>query len=243
MYSLDFDGAQREFSRWQQEHPEDPLGAASEAAGLLFAELDRLGILEAQFFLKDSSFLSRPKFSCDPVVGARFRVALARAEARARECVARDPQDRDALFALTLVYGLTSDYAALIEKRNMASLRYTRQASEIASELLEAAPDYYDAYLATGIGKYIVGSMVVPFRWILQMAGYAGDKKRGMQELKLTAESGRFLGPFARILLAVAYLREDDRQQARRLLVGLRDEFPSNPLFAREIARMDGRKE
>jgi len=156
---------------------------------------------------------------------------------------AEDAQNHDSLFALALVYGLKADYAALIEKRNMVSLGYTRQASEFASKLLAVAPNYYDAYLATGIGKYIVGSAVAPVRWILQIAGYTADKKKGIQELKRTAENGRFLGPFARILLAVAYLRQKDRQQARLLLVGLRDEFPSNPLFSREILRIDGRQD
>jgi hypothetical protein len=55
----------------------------------------------------------------------------------------------------------------------------------------------------------------------------------------LTAEHGRYLGPYARILLAIAYVREKDKPRARLLLASLRDEFPSNPLFAREIARLD----
>jgi predicted Zn-dependent protease len=73
----------------------------------------------------------------------------------------------------------------------------------------------------------------------MRAAGYSGNKNKGIQELKLTAEHGRFLAPFARILLAIAYLREHDVTQARALLLGLREDFPSNPLFAREIGRID----
>lgn len=243
MYDLHFDFAQREFSRWQREHPGDPLGPVSEAANLLFSEFDRLGVLEAQFFIKNSSFAARKKLLPDPELRARFDAVLNQAEAEARNRLAKDAQNLDSLFALALVYGLKADYAALIEKRNMAALRYTHQGSEVADKLLVVAPNYYDAYLATGISKYIVGSVVPPVRWILQIAGYQGSKERGMQELKLTAENGRFLGPFARILLAIAYLREDDRRQARWLLAGLRDEFPSNSLFTREVTRIDGRKD
>ena len=243
MYNLQFDAAQQEFLRWEREHPGDPLGPVSEAANYLFSEFERLGVLEAQFFVKDSAFVARKKLLPDPGVRARFDAALDRAETEARPRLVGNAQDLNSLFALALVYGLRADYAALIEKRNMASLRYTRQASELAGQLLAIAPDYYDAYLATGIAKYIVGSMVAPVRWFLQMTGYAGDKQQGTQELRLVAGNGRFLRPFARILLAIAHLRENDRQQARGLLVELRDEFPSNPLFAREIARMDGRNE
>jgi len=47
------------------------------------------------------------------------------------------------------------------------------------------------------------------------------------------------LAPFADILLAIAYVREHDKPHARELLASLRDQFPANPLFAKEIARLD----
>lgn len=204
MYSLRFDAAHQEFLRWQMEHPGDALGPVSEAANYLFTEFDRLGVLEAQFFVKDSTFAARKKLLPDPDMRARFDAALVRAEAEARLRLAEDPQHPNSLFALTLVYGLKADSAALIEKRNMAALRYTRQASELAGQLLGVAPDYHDAYLATGIAQYIVGSMIAPVRWVLKMAGYSGNKQQGIEELRLAAEKGLFLGPFARILLAIA---------------------------------------
>jgi hypothetical protein len=265
MYSLRFDAAHEEFLRWQAEHPGDPLGPVSEAANWLFAEFDRLGVLQAQFFDTDSSFKARKKLKPDPDARTAFEAALAKAESQARQRIdargsggpladargsdknaeraggAEDKDDYGSLFALALVYGLKADYAALIEKRNMAALRHTREASAVAKQLLTAAPDYYDGYLATGISNYIVGSMITPVRWVLRLTGYAGDKQTGLQELRLAADKGRLLGPFARILLAIAHLRENERSQARQLLIGLREEFPSNPLFAREIARIDSR--
>ena len=81
--------------------------------------------------------------------------------------------------------------------------------------------------------------MAAPVRWFLRIGGLAGDKKQGLAELQLTAEHGRYLGPFARILLAIAYVRDRDRGRAREVLIALRDEFPQNSLFAREIARLD----
>ena len=238
-YNLNFEAAQREFAGWQREHPQDPVGPASEAAGLLFAELDRLGVLESQFFIKDSAFAARPKVNPDPVVKSRFEAALARAETGARQALAMDAKNHDALFTMSLVYGLRADYAALIEKRNVGAISYTRQASDWAEKLLKAAPDYYDGYLASGISKYIIGSMAAPVRWLLRIGGYSGDKRAGIQELEIAAQKGRYLGPFARLLLAVAYLRQNDRSRARDLLAGLESDFPQNPLFPRELARLD----
>src|SRR4029077_7664900 len=66
LYDLDFSGGQREFESWEKLNPDNPMGPASEAAGILFSEFDRLGVLEAQFFVDDSIFAARKKYEADP---------------------------------------------------------------------------------------------------------------------------------------------------------------------------------
>ena len=243
MYNLQFAAAQAEFSAWQKQHPQDPLGSVSEAAGLLFSELNRLGVLETELFRDNSRFEKRRKLNPDADLRVRFNAALVEAEKRARSLIAKDANNVDALFALTLAAGLRADYMALVEKRNMAALKHTKEANVHAKKLLSIAPDYYDAYLATGLSKYIVGSLVAPVRWMVRLAGYEGDKQAGIKELSIAAERGRYLAPFARVLLCVAYLRDKDKSKARNLLAGLRADFPQNDLFARELDRLDGKVE
>jgi len=238
LYNLDFASAQKDFAAWQQLHPDDPVGPVSEAAGLLFSEFNRLGVLEAQFYEKDEAFDERPKLTPDPALRKQFMAAIGRAESLSRVRLAQDPKDRDALFALTLSSGLQADYAALIEKRNLASLHFTKEASVSAQELLTVCHDCYDALLATGFSKYIIGSMAAPVRWILRMGGLPADKQGGIADLQTTAVHGHYLAPFARILLAIAYVREKDNPRALDLLAGLRREFPGNTLFPREIAHL-----
>jgi hypothetical protein len=239
LYNLDFAQAHQVFVSWQSQHPQDPLGPTAEAAGLLFSEFQRLGVLESQFYTNDKTFLNREKVDPDPAVRDRFNAALTRAQTLSTSQLVSSPKDQNALFAMTLSSGLQADYAALIEKRNLPSLHYTREANDWAGKLLAVDPDCYDAHVATGFSKYIIGSMAAPVRWIMRLGGVSGDKKEGMVELQLTADRGRYLGPFARILLAIAYVREKDNPRAREILSALRDEFPKNPLFAREIARLD----
>jgi hypothetical protein len=239
LYDLDFGQAHQVFASWEQEHPNNPMGPASDAAGLLFSEFDRLGVLESQFYENDDIFASRKKLSPDPAVRDRFNAALDEAERSSQVRLAKDPKDRDALFAMTLVSGLRSDYAALIEKRNLASLHYTKDASYWAGQVLAVDPNCYDAHLATGLTKYIVGSMAAPVRWILRLGGINGDKEAGVAELQLTADHGRYLAPLARIMLAIAYVRDKDKPKARAILVSLHDEFPRNALFVRELARLN----
>jgi len=127
----------------------------------------------------------------------------------------------------------------LIDKRNMASLHFTRSASESAQQLLGVCHDCYDALVATGFSKYIIGSMSAPVRWVLRMGGLPADKKGGMADLQMTAERGHYLAPFARILLAIAYVREKDRPRAVQLLSELRRDYPGNTLFPQEIDHLN----
>ncbi len=182
---------------------------------------------------------TRQSGTADPAVRDRFDAAIEKAESIAHARLAKNPKDRDALFALTLTNGLQGDYAALIEKRNLASLKYTKDATGWAQQTLAVDPQCYDAYLASGFSKFIIGSLNAPMRWLIRLGGLSGDKQEGIKELQLTAAHGRYLAPFANILLAMAYVHENDKPRARELLTNLREQFPANPLFAQEIARLD----
>jgi hypothetical protein len=238
LYNLDFSRAQKDFSVWELQHPDDPTGPVSEAAGYLFSEFNRLGVLEAQFFENDKAFYARSKPDPDAVVRGKFQSALDRAQALAHTRLAKDSKDRQALFALTLASGLQADYAALIEKRNLAALHFTKEASVWAQQLLAICNDCSDVLVATGFSKYIIGSMSAPVRWVLRMGGLPGDKQAGIADLQMTAEHGHYLAPYARVLLAIAYVRDRNRPRAIELLTSLQAQFPGNTLFPREITRL-----
>jgi hypothetical protein len=167
-----------------------------------------------------------------------FQTALEHAQELAHARLNKDAKDRDALFAMTLASGLQADYAALIEKRNLASLHYTKEASVWAQQLLAVCNDCSDVLVATGFSKYLIGSMSPPMRWLLRMGGLPGDKQGGVADLQMTAQHGRYLKPFARILLAIVYVRDKNKARALELLIGLRSQFPGNTLFPQEIARL-----
>jgi hypothetical protein len=57
------------------------------------------------------------------------------------------------------------------------------------------------------------------------------NKQCLLADLQTTADHGHYLAPFARILLAIAYVREKENSRALQLLTGLRREFPGKTLF------------
>ena len=56
------------------------MGPVSQAAGILFSEFNRLGVLEAQFYENDSAFAARKKYEPDAKQRDRFEQQLTRAE-------------------------------------------------------------------------------------------------------------------------------------------------------------------
>lgn len=239
MYNLRFAEAHDTFHQWRASHPADPMGPVSDAAAYLFSEFDRLHILEAELFTDDEAFRHRQRPNADPALKQAFENDLAEGERLANALLARNPQDEDAMFAKILDYGLRCDYLALIEKRYIASLNYTKASRTLAEQLLAKDPTRYDAYLAIGVENYLLGINPAPVRWVLRITGSQTDKAEGIQKLRLAAEKGHYLKPFARLMLAVAALRDKDRSSARQLLAGLAREFPQNQLYAKELARLN----
>jgi len=238
MYNLDFAGAHATFRSYEQAYPQDPMGYVSNAAAYLFSEFDRLHVLESDLFVNDRKFASREKLNPDLAVKTQFENELAKGDDLANQVLAKNAQDQNALFALVMANGLRGDYAAMIEKRNFASLSYMKTARALAERLLAIDPTCYDAYLAIGVENYLLGINSAPVRWLLHLTGAQTDKQEGVERLRLTADKGHYLAPFARLLLAVAALRDQDRQTARSLLAGLASEFPGNHLYAKELARI-----
>ena len=238
MYDLEFDRAHKSFAEWERQRPDDPMGHVSNAAAYLFAEFDRLNILQSEFFVDDDRFKHAKRLMPDPAVRQAFDGELAKAEQLANGILARTPNDADALFASILAMGLRADYTALIEKRYLESLRVIKNSRATAEKLLAITPNYYDAYLAIGVENYMLSLKSAPVRWLLELGGAQADRERGIQNLRLTAEKGHYLSPYARLLLAVAALRSKDRTQARDLLAALVREFPHNRLYSEELSRL-----
>lgn len=239
MYNLQFDEALSKLEAAKGLSKDDPLPWVAQSSAILFREFTRLKILRSETFISDENFDARPAQKWDPAGKKQFDDTLAGAEQIAQERLKHDKNDIRALFALTLVNGLRADDTALITKKNIAAIGYTKAASGFAERLLALAPNQYDAYLATGMGKYIVGGKAAPIRWLLRLDGLKGDQEQGVKEMKLAAEQGHYLAPFARILLAFDDLRHKNKAEALKKLTWLHDQYPNNPIFALEIAKLE----
>lgn len=238
LYNLDFAAAHAHFNQWMTAHPEDCLGSASDAAAYLFTEFDRLGVLDIELFADDGRFTSRTRPAVEPALKQGFNDRVAQSERLADAAIQHNPKDSNAFYCKAVTSGMQADWASLIDRHEYGAYKFSELASKFAKQALALNPTLYDANLAVGIENYMLSLKPAPIRWILGMAGAGTNKAEGVRLLKLTAEQGHYLAPFARLMLAVGELRDGRVQQGKAILIGLSQEFPQNTLYQRQIARL-----
>lgn len=241
LYNFDFTGAHAVLDRYIAANPQDPLAYAVSAAADLFYELDRLGILEAEFLVDDKRLTEKKKLKPDPAVRARFLRSIEEAQSRAQSVLASHPDDPNAMYATCLTYGELVDYTALVEKKHLGSLSVAKKSNNCAQHLLKVHPEALDAYVTVGFTEYLVGSLPFFVRWVVRFDNVEGSKERGVEILRKVAASNCHLAPFGKVLLALAYLREKKPEQSARLMAELSRDYPENALFRKELAKLSAR--
>ena len=238
LYNFDMAGVHTILNEHKRVDPADPLSYSVSAAADLFGEMYRLKILETDFFIDDSKLIEKKKLKADPAVRDAIFNAVAEARQRAEAKLAVHPNDRDALFALCMSAGVVTDYTALVERRHWAALQLSRQTQAYALKLLALNPPVYDAYHTLGMMEYVMGSVTFVVRWFIRFDQIEGNKQKAVQNLYMVVQYGRYYKSFAKILLAVIFVREKKPLEAERLLSELVHDFPENPLFPLELKEL-----
>jgi hypothetical protein len=239
LYEFDFPATHATLNRYIAAHPQEALPYAFRGAAYLFYELDRLGALESEFLTDDDRLVEKTRPQPDAAVRKLFLQALEDAQKRAEAVLKSNPNDRDALFAMCVVSGVSTDYMALVEKRQMGSLSSAKRSNGYAQRLLKLDPTFYDAYLTAGFSEYMIGSLPFFIRWFVHFDNVDGNKQRGIRNLELVARDGHYLKPLAKVFLGIIDLREKKPQEARRLLAELVHDYPRNPLYRKELDKLN----
>jgi len=240
MYDFNFPASHQVLDRYIAAHPDQPLPYAFRASAYLFYEMDRMGILESEFLTSDDKISEKKKkVDPDPETRARFLQAITDAESRANAVLKTNPNDRDALFSMCVAQGVSTDYMAFVEKRQISSLSVAKKSNQYAQRLLRLDPKFYDAYLTAGVSEYMVGSLPFFVRWFVHFDNVDGNKQKGVERLETVSREGHFFRPFSKILLGIIALREKRPRDAQRFLAELSHDYPSNPLFRKELAKVN----
>jgi tetratricopeptide (TPR) repeat protein len=176
--------------------------------------------------------VSRQNVKTDPAppeVSKAFNTYLARALTLANERVTKAPQDPDAHFEMGTALGLQASWTATVEGRVMGAFSSARRAYNEHERVLALAPARKDAGLIVGTYRYLVANLSMPVRWMAYVAGFGGDKERGLRMIEdaATIPSTRTDARFALVLL---YNRERQWDLAMKHLRALQASYPRNRL-------------
>ena len=236
MYNLDYDRAIALFETAAGRTSNDPEAWNHLAQALLHRALYKAGALEIDAFSAGNSFLRRPRVAMPPADEKRFAEALATSLRLTEAMLRRDRHDRAALYAQGVAYAHRAQFSLLVKKDSLDALRNGTRGRNAHSDLLELDSAYVDAKLIPGIHEYVVGSLPGWVKAILFLAGFAGDKSKGLGYLQDAARAGEKTGVEARVMLSLVYSREKQPGRALPLMTELAEAFPGNYLYRSEVA-------
>jgi tetratricopeptide (TPR) repeat protein len=237
-YNLDYDQSLAAYEKALAASPDDPILHNHVAHALLYREMFRDGALESELVSGNNSFLRRPKLEPPADVEKRFFAEIDRAIQLSQARIAKNPRDTVALHALSVSFALRANYGFLVRKSWKASLGDSSQAHKYDSQVAALEPDNYDAKLLLGGYDYIVGQLSWTLRALGFIAGFHGDRQRGLRTIEEVAAKGKENRVDAQIVLCALYRREGQPTRAIPLVTQLIERYPRNYLLRFELAQM-----
>jgi tetratricopeptide (TPR) repeat protein len=231
IYNLDHDLALEAFREAAAADPDDPAAYRGIASAIWLGITFRRGNILVDDYLGRASKFSGAKLPPpSPESIAGYREAIERAIAIARRRTELNPKDADAHYQLGAAVGLRASYTATVEGSVAGAFRAAKEAYEEHEKVLALAPHRKDAGLIVGTYRYVVATLSLPLRWVAYMAGFGGNRDRGVKLIEDAAAYGGDNTTEARFALILLYNREQRFDDALAQLARLRTQYPRNRL-------------
>jgi tetratricopeptide (TPR) repeat protein len=170
---------------------------------------------------------------------AEFSAAADRAIRTAGAWTDRSPDEAEPWFYLGGAYAARVQWRVLRNEK-LAAARDGRNIKVSLERAVALDPRLDDAYFGIGLYKYYadVAPVAAKFlRFFLLLPG--GDRKEGLDQMLRARNRGKLLQGEADYQLHVVYLwYERDTAKALRLLDGLHERYPANPIFLARTAEI-----
>jgi tetratricopeptide (TPR) repeat protein len=246
-YNLEYDQALADFTQAIAQDPNNPDLHNHAAETVVFSEMYRDGALESELVTGNNSLLRRAKLNPSPETRKLFLGEIQKALDLEQQRLRRNPNDTGALYAMGITYGLRANYFFLVQKDWTAALHDATTARKQHNRVSELDPSNVDARLVQGLHDYVIGSLPAFYKMFGFLAGFHGDKERGIRIVEQVAAHGSLNRIDAQIFLAAIYRRERHTAKALPLVESLIARFPRNYLLRFELAGMyaglgDGKK-
>jgi len=231
IYNLDRDLAVESFRQAIAADPQDAAAYRGLAGALWLSITFRRGNMTVDDYLGSVSRTPAQAPPPPPEIAAAFNEALEHALTLARARVAANPRDAGAHYELGAAIGLRASYMATVENSILGAFRAAKGAYQEHETVMALDAKRQDAGLVVGTYRYIVSTLALPMRLAAYVAGFSGDKDKG---LKLVEGAAAYAGDNqedARFALLLLYNRERRYDDAMTMLALLRQRFPRNRLM------------
>jgi tetratricopeptide (TPR) repeat protein len=239
-YNLEYDEAIRAFQQEIRDQPNSARPYNHLAQAVLYRVLFRAGALETQLVSGNNPFLRRAAAEIKPEEKKEFFRCIDKVMALTDAALAKNASDTEAMYSRGIAFGLRANYSFLVEKAWRDALRDATEARRLHNRVAELKPEFVDARLVQGIHDYVVGSLPWYYKMLGFLAGFRGDKEKGIQTLEDVARNGTRVPYDAKVMLSAIYLREGKSMMPKAipLLQELATKFPANHLFRLELVQI-----
>ncbi len=218
VYNLEFEKADSVFARLVAERPNDPTGYFLQAMVIWWRIV--LDMDSEQYDREFYDRLDRVVDMCDSILD-------------------KDANNVDAIFFKGGAIGFKGrlkfhrdDY--------LAAANAGRKALPLVQEAQSLAPHNYDVLLGSGMYNYYADVIPQEYPFLKPVLLFIppGDKKKGLEQLRLASQKGRYAATeSAYFLMQVYFYYEKDYARALEIALDLHSRYPNNMLFHKYVGR------
>lgn len=234
LYNLDFDQAIPLLERDCQRDPAQPDHYNNLAYAYLYRALFAADALDGGVALSVSEFLRRPKAPFNQADRERFDSNLVKAE----KAATAKGEKAEAYYALGVSQTHRANLALLVDKEWRSALKTGGEARRLHTKAIQLDKNFVDAMLVPSFHEYIIGTLPMYLKALVSLAGFSGEKDKGINGLRTVAKYGIRAKLEAQVLLALVENREQHPERAVEIMQALQREFPSNHLYRKEVSSL-----
>jgi tetratricopeptide (TPR) repeat protein len=233
-YNLDYPAAVELFNQALAESPNDSATHRARAAAAWLHIIFRRGSITVDQYLGGASRSDVKLEKPPPEEAEIYRRHAARALELADQRLRANPRDVSALYDVGAAVGLQASYIATVEGRIGGAFGAARRAFNSHERVLELDPSRTDAGLIVGTYRYVIASLALPVRWVAYVAGFGGDKEKGLELIEQAARHRSDAQVDAKFALMLLYNREKRFADALAVIRELMARFPRNRVLRLE---------
>jgi hypothetical protein len=159
IFNMDYGEARKTFLALEKDFPQHPAPPLYLASIIWLEEMIRRQDVTMDRFVSPMYFTKKTALVMPAQERSDFFRYIQRCQSLATALIEKNPKDFDARYFLATAYGLRASFAITIDHKLREAFSNGNKAYDCAKQLIQDNPNYYDAYLITGIYEYVVGSI------------------------------------------------------------------------------------